>query len=194
MKSSTAFILILISAGLFYTFIMPEYDKIQALRAEAAQYKDVLGNVSDLSQKRDQLLLKYNAIPQSDIDNLEKILPDNVNVVELALDLDSIAGKYGISIKDVKTVDDAQANTTAVKTPPTGPYQKVDIDLSFITSYSNFRKFERDLEQSLRLIDVKSATFDVSDSGLNSGLEEYQMEIETYWLNNGSTTPSSISK
>ncbi len=179
MKTTTALILVLISAGLFYTFIMPEYAKVQALRAEAAQYSEVLGNVSDLSTKRDELLLKYNAIPKSDSDNLKKILPDNVNVVELALNLDAIASKYGISIKKVKTVDDkADQTATTIQTPQSGPYQKVMINFSFVSTYDNYRKFERDLEQSLRIIEVKSVSFDTADSGL----EEFQMQIETYWL------------
>ncbi|MDB5194687.1 MAG: hypothetical protein JWN50_701, partial [Parcubacteria group bacterium] len=48
MKNSTAVILVLISVGLVYTFIMPEYGKIQSLRAEAAAYNGVIANVSDL--------------------------------------------------------------------------------------------------------------------------------------------------
>jgi hypothetical protein len=188
MKSSTAFILILISAGLFYTFVMPEYSKVQALRAEAAQYQGVLGHVSDLSQKRDALLLKYNAIPQQDIDSLEKILPDNVNVVELALDLDSIASKYGISIKNVQTVKAQDQGATSVVVPvPSGPYQKANISFSFISTYDNFRKFERDLEQSLSIIDVKTASFNTADSGL----DEFQMQIETYWTSATSTSSTS---
>jgi len=179
MKTTTAFILILISAGLFYTFIMPEYSKVVALRAEAAQYDEVLQNVSDLSQKRDELLLKYNAMPKDETDNLQKILPDNVNVVELALNLDAIASKYGISIKNVKTIDDKQdQSATTVQSPASGPYQMMRIDFSFVSTYDSYRKFQRDLEQSLRIIEVRQVSFNTNDNGLN----EFQMEIQTYWL------------
>lgn len=179
MKTTTSLILLLVSVGLFYTFIMPEYAKVQALRVEAAQYQDVLTNVADLSTKRDELLLKYNAIPKDETDNLKKILPDNVNVVELALNLDSIASKYGISIKNVKTIDDkADQSATTVQAPQTGPYQRVVISFSFVSTYENYRKFQHDLEQSLRIIEVKNVSFDTGENGLN----QFQMQIETYWL------------
>jgi Tfp pilus assembly protein PilO len=180
MKNSTAFILILISGGLFYTFIMPEYEKIQALRAEAAQYNSVLDNVADLSQTRDELLLKYNAMPKTDTDNLKRILPDNVNVVELALNLDAIAAKYGISIKNVKIVDDkSNQNATTVQTPSPGTYEKATINFVFITSYENFRNFERDLEQSLRILEVKEVKITAQP---DSNFNQFDMQIETYWL------------
>jgi hypothetical protein len=179
MKNSTAIILILISIGLFYTFIMPEYGKVQARQAEAAGYNDILGRVSDLSEKRDELLLKYNTIPKVQLENLTKILPDNVNVVELALNLDTIASKYGISIKNVKTVDDkADTSATAVKTVTASGLQKVRITFNFTTTYANYRKFLADLEQSLRIIEVRNVSFTTADNGTN----DFQMQIETYWL------------
>jgi Tfp pilus assembly protein PilO len=180
MKNSTSFILILISAGLFYTFIMPEYEKIQALRAEAAQYNSVLDNVADLSQTRDELLLKYNAMPKTETDNLKRILPDNVNVVEMALNLDAIASKYGISIKNVKILDDkSNQSATTVQTPSAGPYEKATINFVFITSYENFRNFERDLEQSLRILEVKEVKITAQP---DSTFNQFDMQIETYWL------------
>lgn len=180
MKNSTAFILILISGGLIYTFIMPEYEKIQALRAEAAQYNDVLDNVADLSQTRDELLLKYNAMPKTQTDNLKRILPDNVNVVEMALNLDAIASKYGISIKNVKILDDkSNQSATAVQAPVTGPYQKATIVFSFTTVYDNFRNFERDLEKSLRILEVKNVNITTQP---DSNFSQFDMQIETYWL------------
>jgi Tfp pilus assembly protein PilO len=180
MKNSTAFILILVSAGLFYTFIMPEYEKILALRAEAAQYNSVLDNVADLSQTRDELLLKYNAMPKTETDNLKRILPDNVNVVEMALNLDAIAAKYGISIKNVKILDDkSNQSATTVQTPTAGPYEKATINFVFITSYENFRNFERDLEQSLRILEVKEVKITAQP---DSNFNQFDMQIETYWL------------
>jgi hypothetical protein len=180
MKNSTAIILTLISIGLFYTFIIPEYDKVQALRAEAAGYNDILDNVSDLSQKRDELLLKYNAIPKDQLANLTKILPDNVNVVELALNLDNIASKYGISIKSVRAVNDkTDESATIIKTAGATGLQKVKINFTFITTYANYRKFLADLEHSLRIIEVRNLGFSTAE---NSNVIEFQAQIETYWL------------
>jgi len=179
MKDTGAFIMLLISAGLFYTFIMPEYAKVKALQAEASTYSDTLKNVEDLSNERDELSLKYKAMPKDQVDNLKKILPDNVNIVELTLNIDAIASKYGISIKDIRTADDStNQNAATVTTPQTGPYQKVTVSFSFIASYDSYRKFQHDLEESMRLIEVKNVSF----ASAENNLMQFQMQIETYWL------------
>ena len=63
MKNSTAIVVLLISLGLFYTYIAPEYTKVQGLRANLIEYEGIIQNVSTLAQKRDALLVKYNNVP-----------------------------------------------------------------------------------------------------------------------------------
>lgn len=179
MKNSTAFILILISAGLFYTFINPEYKGIGDLKMKSNEYKDILASVSDLTSKRDDLLVKYQAIPKEEIDRLGKVLPNNVDTVRLALDFDTIASRYGISIKDIKTTDTKTDNSsTIVQASEAKPFETVNVSFSFISSYDNFRHFMHDIEQSLRIIDISSLSFVTSENNLN----DYKITIETYWV------------
>lgn len=179
MKGSTAFILILISAGLLYTFILPQYDRANALLANQAQYQNILSNVSDLQAKRDELLVKYQNIPKTRIDELSKVLPDNVDTVNLAMGLDNIGSKYGISIKSIQTAKADKNNSSTIVQKTSGTlYGSASYTFSFIAPYANFRKFMKDIEQSLRITDIKSVSF---QSTLN-GLYEYQVSITTYWL------------
>lgn len=178
MKNYRAIIIVVIAIALFYTFISPRWDKVKALRAEADQYSSVLSSLEELGQKRDELEVKYQNIPRNETEALKKVLPNNVNTVELALNLDSIGGKYGISIKKIKTVVIKDTNATVIKTPTGMPYENVVISFSFVSSYENFKKFMTDLEKSLRIIEVRSVKFETTDNGLN----EYQLEVETYWL------------
>ncbi len=181
MKTTTAFIFILIAIGLFYTFIRPHYEKVKAIQIQANQYSEVLENVQELSKKRDELLLKYNALPKTEVERINKALPNNVDTVKLALDFDSIASKYGISIKNIRInqrVLDVGSNIGAIAVSPTNLYQTVTVNFSFVSNYDNFRKFIRDIESSLRIIDVRSIGFSATDSGLN----EYTLSIDTYWL------------
>ena len=179
MKNSTSFILLLISVGLFYAFILPRYDSVQLLRSQSAQYKDILANVSALSAKRDDLEVKYENIPPMEVARLEKILPDNVDTVNLAMNFDSIAARYGISIKSIRTIDTkVDTGTTVIQAVSKKPYQAVTVSFSFISTYANFRKFMRDIEQSLRIIDVKSVSFQTTESGIY----EFQVSVQTYWL------------
>lgn len=178
MKNSTAFILLLISAGLFYTFIMPQYAKVKELRAQAASYRSVLDSATEVAQRRDELSLKYQALPKDEIANLEKILPEGVDIVELAINLDTIASKYGISVKGIKVGSDRENNTTSVVSTQSGPYKKVTVSFDFVASYDNMRKFLKDLETNMRIIDVRSLSFTAAENGLN----DYRVTADTYWI------------
>ncbi|MBX4195667.1 type 4a pilus biogenesis protein PilO [Candidatus Parcubacteria bacterium] len=179
MKNSTAFILLLVSVGLFYTFISPHYEKVDVLKKQSDQYKNILGNVAELTKIRQDLDVKYQNTPATEIARLEKIVPDNVDTVNLAMNFDAIAARYGISIKSIRTVDNKDdAGTSIMQSGQQKSYDTVTVSFSFITTYQNFRKFMQDVEQSLRIIDVKSLAFKTSESGIY----EFQITIETYWL------------
>jgi len=187
MKNSTAFTLLLISAGIFYTWIMPQYGMVQTLRSEASQYQSILSNVSDLTLKRDQLLSQYRAVSSTNTARLAQVLPDNAATVDLARNFDDIASRYGISLKSVDVISDAQNTSNQVIAPSSGHYGTVIVTTSFVSTYANFRKFLNDIEHSLRLVDVRSVTF-TTNSGNN--LYAYTMSLNTYWLKTSSSTSS----
>lgn len=177
MKHSSAFILILISVGLFYTVITPQKAKIAALNAQADEYSAVLDSVEELQNSRDMLMDKFQSLPAADIEKLTKILPDHVDNVRLALDIDGIAARYGISIRSIQTETENPNDLLGdVNTSPY--YDKVTVSFDFISNYQNFRRFLADLEQSLRLVDVKSVSFLSTDTGLY----DYKISFDTYWL------------
>ena len=179
MKNSTAFILLLLSVGLFYAVFMPRYEKVQGLVSQQDQYKEVLANVSQLGQIRDDLEVKYQNTPAQEVARLEKILPSNVDTVNLAMNFDSIAARYGISIKSIRTVESkVDTGSGIIQTNGNKPYERVTVSFSFISTYENFRKFMTDIEKSLRIIDVKSVSFQTTESGIY----EFQVSVQTYWL------------
>lgn len=185
MKNSTAFTLLLISAATFYTWIMPQYGAVQTLRSEESQYTTILANVSDLTLKRNQLLAQYKAISPTDTTRLAEVLPDNAATVDLARDFDDIASRYGISLKSVDVVTDAQNTSNQVIAPNSGKYGTVTVATGFISTYANFRKFLNDIDHSLRLVDVRSASFTVTPTG---NLYDFSLTMNTYWLKSASST------
>ncbi len=179
MRNSTALILLLISVALVYTVGFPYYDKINILRTQSSQYKNSLNQVDILAATRDDLEAKYKNMPQDEIAKLEKVLPDNVDTVNLAMNFDAIAAKYGISIKKISTVEQLdQSGATIVQGAPGGASQPVTVVFSFTTSYDGFRDFIGDIEKSLRITDIKNISFQTSDNGLY----EFNLAVQTYWL------------
>ena len=112
---------------------------------------------------RDRLLTKYNAFSPDDLLRLKKLLPDHVDNVRLILDIDHIASKYGMRIKNV-VVGAKDERPEGVIGPDVTPYQSVSLSFSIATSYNNLKEFIKDLEKSLRIVDVTDISLASSKS------------------------------
>jgi len=181
MKNLTSIVLILIAVGLFYTFTSPQYEEVKVLGLEANEYQNVLRNASAISNTMSSLFERYEQFPREEIDRLEKALPDNVDAVRLALDLDGMASNYGIAIKNIK-VEVSATEEEGVIYPASiyggDAYGEVNVSFSFVSNYQNFRRFLADMESSLRIIDVRSVSFQPTESGLY----EHSVSVTTYWI------------
>ncbi len=185
--NTKAVILILLSIGLFYTFTSDRYEESKQLHALAANYKDILNNVSKIEEIRDSLQATYQSLPPADIDRVKKIMPDHNDVVRLALDLDGVAAKHGIALGSIKTnVDSSTASGGVIyrSEDKLTPYENtngiVQVSISFVSSYEKLLEFMTDLEKNLRLMDLVSLSFQSNDEKAN--LYEYNLTFNTYWL------------
>lgn len=179
MRHNNAIILLLLSVGLFYTFTNSQYKDVKELQTLANQYQDVLQNASAIVELRDRLLISYETFPKAEIDRLNKVLPDNIDNVRLALDLDGMASLYGISIENIQTATDGSKDGDLAVLPEyAGAYDKATVSFSFVSNYDNFINLLADLEKNLRIMDIKSVSFETSDSGLY----DYEVSVNTYWL------------
>lgn len=179
MKINTAIILLLLSVGLFYTFTNGQYQEVKTLYALSGEYKNVLQNVAAIVELRDRLRVTYAALPPEEIERINKVLPDNIDTVRLALDLDSMASRYGISIDNIKVeVGTADSSDLVVLPEQIKVYEKAVVSLEFVSNYANFMRLLADIEKSLRIMDIKSVSFKANETGLY----EYKVAVETYWL------------
>lgn len=179
MKGIIPIICIVIAGCLFYWYIDPTYAAIKELRAEEATLDQALDRALELQETRDQLLSRYNTFAPNDLARLEKLLPDHVDNVRLILDLDGIASRYGMRVRDVSVDDPKRTQSVADAVGPDETTHESMI-LSFTVSgqYDTFRQFLINLEQSLRLVDVEGIAFTSSDSGLY----DFTVSLRTYWL------------
>lgn len=169
---------VLISAALFWGFIDPTYARIKDLRAEEDSYNQALNRSKELLNVRDQLIARFNAFPQTSLARLEKLVPDHVDNVRLILDLDAIAVKYGMRVKNVNiSSDTTRADRGALGNGDT-PYESVVLSFAVSGTYDTFRQFLADLERSLRLVDVVGVSFTTNEVGIYN----YTVSIKTYWL------------
>lgn len=179
MRNNYSIVLVLLAVGLFYTFTNSQFQEVKELNSLANEYQDVLTNISKILELRDTLLVTYTAIPEAEINRMNKVLPNNIDVVRLALDLDSMASHYGISLKNIQSRLGAGRDANLIVLPEyEKAYQSATISFSFVSNYTNFKYLLADIEKNLRIMDVRSISFQSTDTGFN----EYQISAETYWL------------
>ena len=137
-----------------------------------------------------------------------KLLPDHIDSVRLIIDVNNIAARYGMSISNItlsasESVSGASKNSQA--TAPSGPgsaplgpsgqvqtgisgigpdsslYDSVKLGFSVSGSYENFLQFAKELEESLRVVEITALSFGGSSSESSAGYT-YKFTIRTYYL------------
>jgi Tfp pilus assembly protein PilO len=173
--------LVIIGLVIALTFTLPEYHQVQALQAEASTYDNALSKVTELAETRQALFEKYADLSDGGIkDRLDKLLPSNVDNVRLLIEVDSIANRYGMTIRDVDFLESQNNAAAPGQESPNSLYKDITFRFSVKGSYTDFLFFMRDLERSLRLVDVDHIAFSANEQVV--GENTYDVSLKAYWL------------
>lgn len=179
MRFIAPILLLIISGLIFFLFIDPQYKDAKELRAKDAEYTAALYKTSELRNQLEQKLAAANNIDEADRQKLVKMLPNNIDNVQLILDLDNIASRYGLVVRNIK-VDQATAGQGVIG-EDTRAYGTVRASFTVTARYEDFKSLLDDLEHSLRIIDVDGIAFN-SLNGASPEFSDYSVTFKTYWL------------
>lgn len=189
MRNLISILMLILAIGLFVVYTKPTYDQTQALSAQVASYDAALSKATELQQRKQELLTRYNAMNPIDLEKLEKLLPDHVDNVRLILDFDNLGRQYGIALENVDVaIPGVSGDTQGAITPgsPTGgsKYEAVTVRFTTHGTYETFQNFLRGLQSSLRIVDLVSLGMSPSGAGGTSGepVYTYEVVLRTYWL------------
>ncbi len=186
MNLITPIILIIISIGAFFGYIDPNYRgenlsngnrSIQNLQAEDDEYQKALNDAQAIRERRQSLMDKKGAMSLTDLEKLEKLLPDNIDNIKLVIDIKNIAEKHNLTLKNIK-LDTAVKSDSGQLGQDNSKYGTVGLSFSVTSSYDNFQNFLTDLEKSSRLVDI----VDLSVTGNDTGIYDFSIGLRTYWL------------
>lgn len=161
------------------------YVEIKEVLKEEEKFDKALDKSKELKEVRDALLSRYNTFSTNDLDRLGKLLPDHVDNVRLVLDIDHIASTYGMRIKNVNisVVKEDNDRQRGVIGPDDKLYESVGLSFSITSSYDILKQFIKDLEKSLRIVDVMSISLtSVETEEITNDLYNYDIGLKTYWL------------
>ena len=176
-------VLIGASLALYFGFIDPTYTDVKTLRNESQEYEEAINNALELSRTRNELVKKINEFSPDDMARLEKLLPDKIDNVRLIMEVDRIALRYGMSLREVKveTITRSGNSATAIG-EDLSEYNTMLLSFSVISRYETFLMFLQDLEDSLRLLDVRSVNFQARESARGDAVYQFNVTLQTYWL------------
>jgi Tfp pilus assembly protein PilO len=182
MRLAIPIILVAAAVGLFALYTNGTYQDIKTLQTQVGAFNQALDTAQSLRQQRDALISKRNTFSADDVQKLERILPDNVDNIRFVIDINNIAARHKLSLKNVSlgTVSDSKTQRGALAVGASGdPVGSAEIGFSLTASYDDYIAFLQDLEHSLRLVDVEKISFKPA-TGANA--YEFSMTIKTYWL------------
>jgi len=191
-------LLIGVAVSSFFFFTFGAYKDIKVLRANTSEYNTALANFNQLQKVRDVLRDQYNTFSTSDLTRLDRMLPDYVDNIRLIIEIQNMAVRYGLTLTNVKFSISGKATTVqGAKASPQNSqalalmnkeYGVFELEFSTVGPYENFVKFSKDIEKSLRLVDIMSVGFSSIDPVRTSGVVstgtvyKYDFKIRTYWL------------
>ena len=178
-KNATGLILIVLALGAYFTFTRVKLDEARAVDTINKQYQKALSNSEQLVKDRDKVLAAYNQISPAHQERLHKIIPDNVDNVRLIIDVNGVASRHGLAIKNVKTTTPKDLpDLTGTSAVNNDKYNTVTLNFDISADYQTFLTFLKDLEASLRILEISKISLKTTDTGIY----EYGLEVKTFWL------------
>lgn len=184
MKSIFSVIIIVASLAVALMVTKPHYDEIKLMQDQQTELEEVLGNARKLQNLRDGLLEKRNQLSASDLERLEKVIPENSDNVKLILELQQIANTYNLELQTASSEKDEEEGEQQRPSNfdiETKDYGIITLEFSVRGKYQDFISFLESLEKNIRITDVRALSIGTNFFDDNQTYE-YQMIVETYWL------------
>ena len=107
------------------------------------------------------------------------MIPAHVDNVRLVIDINSMADKYGMVLKNIEIGKGSSGNKDPSLSTITGDGPEY-LDMRFLVSgsYDAMKLFVTDLSRSLRIVDITDLTFSARDLDLY----DFSISLRTYWL------------
>lgn len=191
---------LVIAGGVFFMYTESAYSNTKLLQVNIDQRNQALNKAAELKKLQETLLSRFNAFNKNDLDRLHKLLPDHVDNVRLILDLDHLAGTFGMALQNVVISSPASesADKTVIGSIGAGKQKYDSLTLTFSThgTYANFIAFMESLESSLRIVDLvalsltpesqsgggRAASLNATQEAASGSSYKYDITVRTYWL------------
>lgn len=184
--------LIFIGAPGYWFLLRPEYALNSRLEAEISQEKTRLETSARQLVSLKKSNLNYAAISREDASKIDEILPSQLDLPSLYVNLEAIALDVGGELNSfaVKTDKDnvfrplakeklgsKVENTADVPLPLKGELKQATISVTYAgISYTRMKKILETIETNLRLMDLVYYSFNPADSSIDLVITVYYLQ------------------
>lgn len=169
-----------VAVALLFMYSLPQYEVLKTKQAEKATYENALAQGAEILALKDDLRVQYDSFSQEDRLKLQKMLPDEADTVGSILETDDIATENGVVITSVSDVPEAANSQERVGARDRVSKSHAAYEVS--SDYQSFVTFITELERSLRITDLSSLSFSAGAEEAGSGLIDFSLDTNTYWL------------
>ena len=170
---------IFLAVSLYFSYINPGFDKIDAINKEIVSLNDTLSEKEEeIDKKLAKLKKQMASISSEDEEKLDRLVPQRSDFDEAGFvnDMNNIA-----SLHDMKQLDDVQFSnqSSTVIDEDFKDYGTFKVRFNIEGAYDKFIVFLKDIEKNEQLVDVEVTSFQSDETGVY----KYGVSLVTYWLN-----------
>jgi Tfp pilus assembly protein PilO len=184
----TPIIFLIASVGIFFFFIDPQYKEVKEMLSEKNKNQITLSDADKLDKRMREIQSQFNSFSDEEKELLRKILPDQVDNVRLIQEIDNLAAKDGLIVKDIgvvgtsatdepNTSTGSNRNQNLINTNANSRFGTITLSFSITAPYPVFKSFMNELEESLRLVDIKKFSVKTGESDFY----DFSVTLNTYW-------------
>lgn len=177
-----AIILLVASAAILIFGVVPAWKDVSAARLEIRKLIKVNDELQSIAKTRDDLTAQYNSISQSDLTRLSSILPKGLGSAQFLRDMEALATRHGLFLKNLDFVKSAAPTAVAqIQLPSQRPYASANVSFNVRGTYDSIHSFLIDLEKMIRVIDVSDISFTAQSSVPGAQIFEYALKGSVYF-------------
>lgn len=171
-----AIIFISAAVGVFWGWTIPMLTQMQALQKDMADLNGVMSRFYDLRQIKNDLTITYNSINPKDYMQLNRMAPYSIREGDLIVEFEGLTAADGMVLKriDIKPTHKEEKSVQFVAKDSA---ESISVDLVIDGSYASLKAFLHKVEDSLRVINVKTLSFVAGDKDFY----EFNITAEAYF-------------
>ncbi len=203
-----SFLIIILSLGFGFLYVKPEYEITQQRQSEIKTLDTTLNSTSQIQALIDQTDKTLSGIDPAELSRFSIFLPESVDAIGLANNIQHMALSRGIVLTEIKVGDPTNSpnvggqGSEGIQGVVSGvqasvqaqPYATTKTSFKFSTNNDNFHAFLGDMEKSLGIMNITALDITPISESTDSSAKtsrarasgapqyQYQIDIETYSL------------